>query len=140
MAGNPDNLRKAAQRKSQATSRRTDTAIREMVKRGEPITFRAVARTARCSIDFVYSNPDIRARIEHLRAQQQGSPPDRAPRDDARLTDSSIVRTLTAQLAELKRRHHREVTDLRAALAAAQGEILTLRRHAAHTYAANDPS
>lgn len=89
MAGNPNNLRKAAQRKSQATSRRADTAIREMVKRGEPITFRAVARTARCSIDFVYSNPDIRARIEHLRAQQQGSPPDRAPRDDARLTDSS---------------------------------------------------
>jgi hypothetical protein len=80
MAGNPDNLRKAAQRKSQATSRRADLAIREMVKRGEPITFRAVARTARCSIDFVYSNPDIRARIEHLRAQQQGSPPDRAPK------------------------------------------------------------
>jgi hypothetical protein len=133
MAGNPDNLRRAAQRKSQATSRRADVAIRDMVKRGERITFRAVARTAGCSIDFVYGNRDIRARIEHLRAQQQGSPPDRAPTDDTRLSDSSIVRTLTAQLAELKRRHHREVTELRAALAAAQGEILTLRRQGAHT-------
>jgi len=133
MAGNPDNLRKAAQRKSQATSRRADTAIREMVKRGERITFRGVARTAGCSIDFVYSNPDIRARIEHLRAQQQGSPADGAPRDDARLSDSSIVRALTAQLAELKQRHYREVTDLRAALAAAHGEILTLRRQGART-------
>jgi Family of unknown function (DUF6262) len=104
-----------------------------MVKRGEPITFRAVARIAGCSIDFVYSNPDIRARIEHLRAQQQGSPPDRSSRDDARLSDSSIVSTLTAQLTDLKRRHHREVTDLRAALAAAHGEILTLRRQGAHT-------
>jgi hypothetical protein len=119
MAGNPDNLRKAARRKSQATSQRTDLAIREMIKRDERITFRGVARTAGCSIDFVYGNPDIRARIEHLRAQQQGSPTDRAVREDARLSDSSIVRTLTAQLTELKRRHHRELTDLRAALAAA---------------------
>jgi hypothetical protein len=135
MAGNADNLRKAAQRKSQATSRRADLAIREMVKHGERITFRGVARTAGCSIDFVYRNLDIRARIEHLRAQQQGSPPDRTPKGDARLSDSSIVRTLTAQLAELKRRHHREVTELRTALAAAQGEILNLRRQGAHTYA-----
>ena len=129
----PNNLRKAAQRKSQAASRRAELAIREMVKRGERITFRGVARTAGCSIDFVYSNRDIRARIEHLRAQQQGTPPARTPRDDTRLTDSSIVRTLTAQLTELKQRHQREVTDLRAALAAAQGEILNLRRQGAHS-------
>jgi hypothetical protein len=129
--GNPDNLRAAARRKSENATRRADQAIRQLIKDGQPITFRGVARTAGCSIDFVYSNPDIRARIEHVRAQQQGSPPNRATRDDPHLRDSSIVRTLTAQLAELKARHHREVTELRAALAAAQGEILTLRRQGA---------
>jgi hypothetical protein len=129
--GNPENLRAAARRKSENATRRADQAIRQLINNGQPITFRSVARTAGCSIDFVYSNPDIRARIEHLRAQQQDSSPDRSPRDDARLSDSSIVRTLTVQLAELKARYHREVTELRTALAAAQGEILTLRRQGA---------
>jgi hypothetical protein len=129
--GNPENLRAAARRKSENATRRADQAIRQLINNGQPITFRSVARTAGCSIDFVYSNPDIRARIEHLRAQQQDSSPDRSPRDDARVSDSSIVRTLTVQLAELKARYHREVTELRTALAAAQGEILTLRRQGA---------
>jgi outer membrane murein-binding lipoprotein Lpp len=41
---------------------------------------------------------------------------------------SSVVRTLTAQLAELKRRHRDEVQALKAALEAAHGENLELRR------------
>jgi hypothetical protein len=69
--GNPDNLRAAAQRKSQATTKRAETALRTMIKNGEPITFRGVARTAGCSIDFLYGNTELRRRIEHLRAQQQ---------------------------------------------------------------------
>jgi hypothetical protein len=39
------------------------------------------------------------------------------------------VRALTAQITELKRRHRAETEQLRAALAAAQGENLELRRH-----------
>jgi hypothetical protein len=35
---------------------------------------------------------------------------------------------LTAQLGELRRRHREEIDDLRAALAAAHGENLELRR------------
>ena len=38
------------------------------------------------------------------------------------------MRTLTAQLAELKRRHREEVSTLRQALEAAHGENLELRR------------
>ncbi len=41
---------------------------------------------------------------------------------------SSVVRTLTAQLTELKRRHRDEVQALRQALEAAQSENLELRR------------
>ena len=72
--GNPENLRAAAQRKSQATIKRAETALRTMIKNGEPITFRGVARTAGCSIDFLYGNPELRRRIEHLRTQQQKQP------------------------------------------------------------------
>ena len=38
------------------------------------------------------------------------------------------MRALTAQLTELKQRHRAEITRLEAALAAAQGENLQLRR------------
>jgi hypothetical protein len=85
--GNPDNLRAAAQRKSQATAKRAETALRTMIKNADPITFRGVARTAGCSIDFLYGNPELRRRIERLRAQarparcrveEPGFPSDRA--------------------------------------------------------------
>jgi hypothetical protein len=56
--GNPDNLRAAAQRKSQSTTKRAETALRAVIKNGEPITFRGVARTAGCSLDFLYGNQD----------------------------------------------------------------------------------
>ena len=39
-----------------------------------------------------------------------------------------MIRTLTAQLAELRRRHRDEVTTLKRALEAAHGENLELRR------------
>jgi hypothetical protein len=125
--GNPDNLRAAAQRKSQATVKRAEGALRQMIKTGEPITFRGVARTARCSIDFLYANPELRRRIEQLRAQQQSkpSPPTTAPDQTA---DSNVIRALTGQLAELRHRHREEIDELRAALAAAHGENLELRR------------
>jgi len=124
--GNPDNLRAAAQRKSQATTKRAETALRTMIKNGEPITFRGVARTAGCSIDFLYGNPELRRRIEHLRAQQSKPSPPPAATDLN--TDSNVIRALTAQLAELRRRHREDIDELRSALAAAHGENLQLRR------------
>jgi hypothetical protein len=44
---------------------------------------------------------------------------------------SAIVRALTAQLTDEKRRRREEVATLEAALAAAHGELLELRRRAA---------
>jgi Family of unknown function (DUF6262) len=124
--GNPDNLRAAAQRKSQATTKRAETALRTMIRNRESITFRGVARTAGCSIDFLYANPELRGRIEHLRSQQQAKPT--TTPTNASSPDSNVIRALTAQLAELRRRHREEIEDLRAALAAAHGENLELRR------------
>jgi len=127
MRGNPDNLRQAAARKSVAAKARADQGIHEMIRAGKPITFRGLAQTAGVSLDFLYRTPEIRTRVEQLRAQQQTTPPDRAERAD---TDhpSNVIRTLTAQLAELRRRHRDEVNTLRQALEAAHGENLDLRR------------
>ncbi len=125
--GNPDNLRRAAAAKTAAATARAEQGIRDMVRRGEPITFRGLAQSAGVSLDFLYRNTEIRRRVEHLRNQQRRTspvPPDRADPDQP----SSVVRTLTAQLAELKRRHREEVSTLRQALEAAHGENLDLRR------------
>ena len=62
MRGNPDNLRLAAARKSTAAHARAEQGLREMLRRGEPITFRGLAATAGVSLDFLYRTSDIRRR------------------------------------------------------------------------------
>jgi hypothetical protein len=128
MRGNPDNLRQAAARKSAAAQSRAEQGLREMIRRNEPITFRGLARTAGVSLDFLYRCAPIRQRVEQLRRQQQNTAPPPAAGTTQDDSPSSVVRTLTAQLGELKRRHRDEVQSLRQALETAQGENLELRR------------
>jgi len=128
--GNPENLRAAAQRKHQAATERAQTALDTMIASDKPITFRGLAKVAGVSIDFLYRSP-LRVRVEQLRADQQRTPRERAqsaPAADQLASQSNVVRALTAQLAELKRHHRAELARLEAALAAAQGENLELRR------------
>jgi len=128
MRGNPDNLRQAAARKSAAAQARAEQGLREMIRRNEPITFRGLARTAGVSLDFLYRCAPIRQGVEQLRRQQQNTAPPPAAGTTQDDSPSSVVRTLTAQLGELKRRHRDEVQSLRQALETAHGENLELRR------------
>jgi hypothetical protein len=132
MRGNPDNLRRAAARKSKLASARADRGLREMIRLGQPITFRRLAKTAGVSLDFLYRTTEIRNRVEQLRTQQQTTPPDPATTPVDADQPSSVVRTLTAPLAELKHRHRQEVATLKQALEAAHGENLELRRRLPH--------
>ena len=126
--GNAENLRSAAQRKHHATIARATTALDALQRDGTPVTFRGLAKSAGVSVDFLYRSP-LRARIEQLRAERDSAPPAvRSVAVAATATQSNVVRALTAQIAELKRRHRAETAHLRAALAAAQGENLELRR------------
>jgi hypothetical protein len=128
--GNPENLRAAAQRKRQAATGRAEAALEQLIASSESITFRGLAKAAGVSIDFLYRSP-LRARVEQLRADQQRTPPAQQQPEaeaDQRPSQSNVVRALTGQIAELKRRHRAETEQLRAALAAAQGENLELRR------------
>ena len=52
---------------------------------------------------------------------------------------SSVIRTLTAQLTDLKRRHRDETDALKQALEAAHGENLELRRRLGHQDTAAQP-
>jgi len=131
MRGNPGNLRRAAAAKSAAAQARAEDGLEQMLRRGDPITFRGLAQAAGVSLDFLYRTGEIRSRVEQLRARQQAAPPApaQAPGPDQ---PGSVIRTLTAQLAELKRRHRDEISTLRQALEAAHGENLELRRRLGH--------
>jgi Family of unknown function (DUF6262) len=128
--GNPENLRAAAQRKHQAATERAQSALEALIAAGEPITFRGLAKRAGMSIDFLYRST-LRARVEQVRAEQQHTPPAPAQPDpelNEPPSQTNVVRALTAQIAELKQRHRAETEELQAALAAAHGENLELRR------------
>ena len=138
--GNPENLRAAALRKRQAATQRAETALDALIASDEPITFRALAKTAGVSIDFLYCSP-LRARVERLRADQQRTPPaPPAPEIEQPPSQSNVVRALTTQLTELKRHHRAEIARLETALAAAQGENLELRRRLGRSPSANRPA
>ena len=136
--GNLENLKAAAVARTAATAARTDAGLREMLRTGQPITFRGLARHAGVSLDFLYSSTTLRQRIQQLRDQQRTQLSGAASRHDATgdapagvagpETASSVVATLTAQLTGLKRRHREEITRLRRELEAAHGENLILRR------------
>jgi hypothetical protein len=103
-----------------------------MARDGETVTFRALAARAGVSLDFLYRNSAIRDRVEQLRAVQQTRP---RPAPQTRADPGqpgSVVRTLTAQLADLKHRYREEITGLRTALEQAHAENLLLRRQLRH--------
>ena len=138
MRGNPGNLRRAAVAKSAAAHARAENGLRQMRRRGDPITFRGLAQTAGVSLDFLYTTPEIRSQVEQLRARQQAKPTARAPAPGPD-QPSSVIRTLTTQLTELKRRQRDETDTLKQALEAAHGENLELRRRRGHQDTAAPP-
>jgi len=75
------------------------------------------------SVDFLYRQPELRARIEHLRSRQQQRPsPAAAPQPGQ--DDRGVLAALTARLRETRG----EITELKTQLATAHGELLALRR------------
>ena len=134
--GNPGNLKAAAAARTAATATRADAGLREMLRTGQPVTFRGLARHAGVSLDFLYSSTALRQRIQQLRDQQRTQPGGTASPGEtvgaaSPETTSSVVATLTAQLTDLKSRHREETARLRRELEAAHGENLLLRRRLA---------
>jgi hypothetical protein len=134
VAGNLANLEQATAARTAAALARAEAAVDAMLKTGDPITFRGLATRAGVSLDFLYRHRQIRARVEHLRTRQQTHRPNDDPTPAGTDQPSNVIRGLTAQLAEVKRRHHEQISALQQALAAAHGENLLLRRRlGAHT-------
>ena len=121
-------LTAAAKAKSHTKTDAAQRAIRALLKRGEPITFQAVQREAGVSHSFLYTHPELRGRIERLRAEAHPARTVPPPPADAQ---STLVQALTSQLRHLKQQHHAQVQSLKTALEQAHGENLDLRRELA---------
>jgi hypothetical protein len=107
---------------------RAEHAVRKALETAQaartPITVTEIATAAGVSTDFIYRHQELRPQVEALRRARQ-SP---ARKDAPDLSDSTLVRRLTQQLTDVRREHREEVSELRRALEAAQGELLALRR------------
>jgi hypothetical protein len=117
-------LRQAAQAKRTAATKRAEVALRQLIKTGAEINFRAVSNAAGVSVDFLYRHPELRARIEHLRCGQQHGPSPTAAAQQPGRDDRRVLVALTARLREARG----EIAELKVQLATAHGELLALRR------------
>jgi hypothetical protein len=122
-------LRSAAAARSVAAEQRAQHAIAELDRRGQPITFLAVAAEAGVSARYLYSHPQLRATIQQLRDEhhQAQSRPPRHPR----ASDESIRARLRGTLEENKRLRS-ENAQLRDELALAHGEVRELKLASRH--------
>jgi hypothetical protein len=116
-------LADATRKRRETAEQAVHKAIRQARQDQQPVTVAAIARAAGVSTDFIYRHPDLRPQVEALRQQH---PAPAAP--DTAAAESTLIRRLTQQLADERRKHRKETAELRAALETAHGELLTLRR------------
>jgi hypothetical protein len=129
---NTQALRAAARRRTEHAEQAVTQALRTARRSGNPVTITGLAAAAGVSPDFIYNHPRMRAQAEALRRNRQPAPGSTSqPSADADAAASNLVRALQQQLAQQRRAHREEVSELKAALAAALGENLTLRRRCA---------
>jgi hypothetical protein len=132
-------LRAAAAARHADAAQRADAGLRQLIKDGAEINFRSVARAGHVGLNFLYDQPDLRRRIEGLRAQQAAATPRPTPAPDARDSANNLLRTLSAQIKAERASHRDRVRDLEARLAAAHEEILRLKRAPASPRAQDEP-
>ena len=121
-------LRSAAAARSIAAEQRARHAIAQLDRRGQPITFLAVAAEAGVSARYLYAHPQRRATIQQLREEHHHTPsrPHRPPRAN----DESIRARLRGALQNKQLRA--ENAHLRDELALAHGEIRELKLASRH--------
>ncbi|MGW1622470.1 DUF6262 family protein [Streptomyces sp. NPDC002172] len=127
----PEHLHRAAKARTTDADKRARTALAQIVKTGQAVSFTSIAREAGVSTDFLYRHPQLRSMIERHRAKHGQVPDVRQADTEAPSSTSAAVRALSARLSQQQRVHRQEITRLRKALEAAHGENLELRRRLA---------
>ncbi len=95
---NTEGIKSSAQKKRQDAFDKTDEAIKVLIKTQKPINFEAVAQAAGVTRQWLYNQPELKNRIETLRAQQtpKKSIPQSQSASDA--SKDAIIKTLRQRL------------------------------------------
>jgi len=118
---NSDGLQRTAQQKAVITRQRAEEAIALLLRAHRPITFKAVAETARVSTAWLYANEDIKQRILHLRTQQTPETPITISlREQA---SNASKDTMIAALQKRVKEQAAEIRELKQQLEVAYGQL-----------------
>src|SRR5260370_38697973 len=125
---NIEGLRKNAQEKALATKHRVEEAIRLLLKEQRVINFKTVAETARVSTAWLYANEDVKARITHLRSQQNPKAQVRIPpqQQASNASKDAVIKTLQKRIEALQNRVNKqadEIRELKGQLEIAHGQL-----------------
>ena len=129
----PDPLSEAAAGRHERTRSWTVQALRELDRSGTPVTFAGVAKAARVSRSWLYTQPDISSQIRRLRQNTSSAGSAGAIPAGQRTTDASLRARLTTALDRNKQLAD-ENARLRRQLARALGD-----QRSARTRSGNDP-
>ena len=110
----------AARRRHEQARARATQALRDLDRAGTPATFAAVAAAAGVSRSWLYTQPDLRAEVERLRAATGRAPSPPVPARQ-RTSEASLHARLEAALAR-NRALAEDNQRLRRQLAHALGE------------------
>jgi hypothetical protein len=100
-ADNTRHIVAAAQRRHEYTRAKVIQALRTIDAEGRPVTFEAVAKQASISRSWLYTQPDLRAEIEQLRAAHRRAPATQSP-ERQRASSASLLRRLEAANARIR--------------------------------------
>ncbi|MFD9486713.1 hypothetical protein [Streptomyces sp. NPDC059991] len=88
------------------------------------MTIAGIAADAGVSTAFIYKHPALRPQVESLRRSRTGRVPAQDRLADADAAESTLIRRLTQQLAQIRKEHREQITELRSALEAAHGGFI----------------
>ena len=97
---NTEGLKRHAEYRKAQTAKKVDEAIQRLVKNKDRINCNNVAEEAGVSKAYLYTNQEIRQRIENLRKQQEGLPSARQVKRE--MTDASKDAVIAAKNKKIK--------------------------------------
>lgn len=99
---NVSGIKESAQKKRLATFARAEEGIKKLLREGRHISFASVAQTAGVSTAWLYQQPELVERINHLRGQksQQRQQPSSQRASDA--SKDAMIAALRQQVKELR--------------------------------------
>jgi chromosome segregation ATPase len=99
---NTEGIKAAAQKKRNEAFDRAEAAIKQLLREKRPINFETIAEVAKVTRAWLYKQPELRSRIETLRAQQSPKrqlPPQLKASDKSKDT---LITALKKQNKELR--------------------------------------